>query len=400
MNTEATAKAQIPDEGGGDDGEARGFTRLTDRDRELLAVLALTRYLTADQLHRLFFDGHSERLVYSRLTKLTFPKGQAPYLQRLVARPHGGQEFSVWKPTTHALPAASLKTSQIRELPVHVVSSDHLQHEVQLNELFVSLWYTPGQPARARHPAFRWIPSDALKLNYGEYEIHEGRRFEKYIRPDAMLEMPSVQRRFFLECEMGTNPIVPKGPNKPDATLNKVARYQKYIRGEYGDGSHYKRQYPDGFAAEALFLVLTPGRAKSVNAALDAWRAKTTQRMSVLALTFDEAAAQLRALAGLPALPTAAARPSGVGSRESSGPKFEGAKMGVPTESPLLTDEETRLLVRFAEEAMASIHAARVAIRQLAPELRQQARLGEPPYPKGLREVEAIIGRAREAGGR
>jgi hypothetical protein len=383
-DSEDTAKERVPDQNDGRGAEEPGFTRLTERDKDILAVLALTRYLTAEQVHRLFFDGKRMWLAYKRLKKLTEPRGQPPYLEKLTARTYDGRRFGVWKPTANALTAAALKTSQIRELPVHDVSARHLEHAVQMNELFVELWRAPAKPARARHPAFRWIPSDALRLAYGEYEVQHGRQVERFIRPDAALDVLPARKRYFLECEMGTHTIVPQGSTKPDATINKAARYQKYLCGPIGmrgEVSPYSKQYPDGLTGEVLFLVLTAGRANSVNAALDEWRREQQAWTfaSMTALTFDDAAARLRALGGLPPL---SARAPG-DARASASPE--------QAASPFWTEADVRTLLRFAEQAMESIHGARVAIRRLSVQLRAQAQLAEPPYPKDLRQVETLL---------
>src|SRR5260370_31223239 len=47
-------------------GSARG-PRLTTRDRQLLGVLATARYLSSEQIHRLFFPGRTEAAWRGRL---------------------------------------------------------------------------------------------------------------------------------------------------------------------------------------------------------------------------------------------------------------------------------------------------------------------------------------------
>ncbi len=43
---------------------------LTERDRALLSYVGIARYASAEQLHRLFFDGRSKKQTYRRLAKL------------------------------------------------------------------------------------------------------------------------------------------------------------------------------------------------------------------------------------------------------------------------------------------------------------------------------------------
>jgi len=40
--------------------------------------------------------------------------------------------------------------------------------------------------------------------------MREGRREQRVIQPDALLELPLQRRRYFLECEMGTQMISPE----------------------------------------------------------------------------------------------------------------------------------------------------------------------------------------------
>jgi hypothetical protein len=66
---------------------------LTDRDRALLAFAAIARYVSAEQVHRLFFDGSSKKQTYRRLAKLCQPgarPGEGACLRRLqYRRPDG-----------------------------------------------------------------------------------------------------------------------------------------------------------------------------------------------------------------------------------------------------------------------------------------------------------------------
>jgi hypothetical protein len=71
---------------------------------------------------------------------------------------------------------------------------------------------TAGRSARVAHPAFRWLPSDAVRLTFNEWV--------RVIQPDVTLELPAQQRRCFLECEMGGHTISPGLSKPPGATLS------------------------------------------------------------------------------------------------------------------------------------------------------------------------------------
>ncbi len=110
---------------------------------------------------------------------------------------------------------------------------------------------------------------------------------------DAVLEIPSARRRYFLECEMGTHPILSGKHPKPGSTIAKVQSYEGFLR-SYVDASatqtFYARSYPDKYVPEVLFLVRTPHRAEAINEAIRQWRERLgTQTCVARALTIDAA---------------------------------------------------------------------------------------------------------------
>src|SRR6266446_5792207 len=178
--------------------------KLTDRDKDLLGLLVLARYLTADQVHRLAFSGKHASVPYRRLLKLSQANGQPAFLRQRFFRTYDGNRVAVWAPTPYAMPAALTRAPQLPELPKHDVGAQFLEHLIQLNELLVALWQNGTRCPKAVHPSFRWIPSDRVRLVWEEWEMREGRKQQRPIQPDAMLELPVQRRRYFLECEMGT----------------------------------------------------------------------------------------------------------------------------------------------------------------------------------------------------
>jgi hypothetical protein len=124
-----------------------------------------------------------------------------------------------------------------------------MNHALLLNELFVGLAEAPLKGAlaariaeipRRRHRnaadglyanatalGFTWIPSDSVRLPWQDYG--DGNSWERIILPDAVLELPKLRRRLFLECETGSHTIVPRGMHKPGSTLSKAVRYEGLI---------------------------------------------------------------------------------------------------------------------------------------------------------------------------
>ncbi|HZY03102.1 MAG TPA: hypothetical protein VFF02_06345, partial [Anaeromyxobacteraceae bacterium] len=77
----------------------RGAVKLTDRDKDMLGLLVLARYLTGPQVHRLCFEGRHESLAYRRLQKLTRGDGGPPFLRQRFFRTYDGNRVAVWAPT-------------------------------------------------------------------------------------------------------------------------------------------------------------------------------------------------------------------------------------------------------------------------------------------------------------
>ena len=358
--------------------------KLTDRDRDLLGLLVLARYLTAAQVHRLVFPGKHASLPYRRLLQLSRPGGQPPFVRQRFFRTYDGIRMAVWAPTPYALPAALSRSAPLPELPKHDVGAYFLEHLLQLNELLIALWRIEGRCPRAAHPAFRWIPSDRVRLTWGEWEMRDGRKQQRVIQPDAVLELPSLGKRYFLECEMGTQLISPGQAGAPGATLSKADRYQTFLAETSGldaQHTHYQAQYPDAFVPEVAFLVLNRGRAASVNKALAAWRSKLDggKSASIRAMTFEDAAAEIRSLAGLP-------------NTLSAGTTNNAASPPAPIDQAKMTPSEVQLLGRFLAESVSSIKRARAAFRALG-------RNDLPEYPATYEEAHTLLARLRAGDG-
>src|SRR5713101_2199054 len=87
--------------------------KLTDRDRDLLGLLVLARYLTATQVHRLAFDGKNRSLAYRRLLKLSREDGQPAFVRQRFFRTYDGNRIAVWAPTPYAMPAALARSAPL-----------------------------------------------------------------------------------------------------------------------------------------------------------------------------------------------------------------------------------------------------------------------------------------------
>jgi hypothetical protein len=257
-------------------------------------------------------------------------------------------------------------------MPKHDVGANFLEHLVQLNELLIDLWVTGQRCPRADHPMFRWIPSDRVRLAWGEWVMSQGRKQQRVIQPDAVLEVPKERRRYFLECEMGTQLIHPGEANAPGATLSKADRYQTVLTDLSGTGgrqTHYQAQYPDSFTPEVLFLVLTENRALAVNTALAQWRTKLggLRQCAIRAMTFDAATIEFRKFSA------------------QAPEKDARAHLGPPPVG-LISAADAEVLRLFILDALRSLKRARAVFREMA-------RVDLPEYPTSYEGAWAILQR-------
>jgi hypothetical protein len=295
---------------------------LRPRDRELLALLGLCRYLTVPQVVALFAGGRTEKAITDRLRTLAGEaRGKAwPFtptlLRPLSYRAFDGQPKRLWGLTVAGCAVAAGELGRILKPPRPDVGALFAEHFVSLTQLFVRL----AQPYLAaggvpRTLPFRWCVSDEVELPWQDAD-EAGCDKARVIRPDAVLEVPSAQRRFFIECETGTHTLEPLGPDKPQATVRKLERYDAFVSGlaDVPAGlSHYRRKYTDGWPCEVLFLVGSPGRQDSTQRALAACLERLAgTRLLARAVTLEEATTQLLSL--LPRLGAdAVRRDSGTG---------------------------------------------------------------------------------------
>jgi hypothetical protein len=287
--------------------------RLQRPDRELLALLGVCRYLTASQVVALQPGARTERGAAQRLRRLSGdgpPKGWpfSPALLRGVPyRAFDGEPLRVWGLTQAGFAVAAGELGRVLKAFRTDVGAVFAEHFVCLTELFVHLarpYLAAGVLPRAL--PFRWNVAEDVELPWRDRD-ETGCEKARVIRPDAVLEVPSSERRLFIECEMGTNPLTPLGPDKPQSTVRKLERYDAYVSG-FADVparlSHYRRKYPDGWPCEVVFLVRSESRRRATSAALTACLENLAgTRLCARAFTLEEAVAHCASLLPRPRAP-------------------------------------------------------------------------------------------------
>jgi len=327
-----------------------GFLR--PRDRDLIALVAIARYLSTEQARRLVFasttdsttcrkrlhslaglpmkerrqDAHQRRAVFD-----------PPYLRRLQFRDSLGHLVDLWALSSHGYAIAHHELGGDRKPTREDVGSAFLGHAVALTDLFVALAAPfTGAGVRACELPFHWDPIDSKHLPWQEYDSDNDKKRARRIIPDAVLELTGTRRRYFIECEMGTHSIVAASDEKAGATLAKTERYDEFFARNF-----YADSFPDRWPAEVLFLVRTDTRRESVNTALANWsRARAGVAVHARAVTLSQAASEL-----LPLLPPPPARP------------FPSR----PPRARNVTPTEAQTLKRFYQESLRRLDAAQRA---------------------------------------
>jgi hypothetical protein len=250
------------------------------------------------------------------------------------------------------------------------------EHFVRLTDLFVELVrpYLLTGVGVGKLP-FLWGVTEQLELPWREGGP-SGKERMRVVRPDAVLEIPAARRRYFVECETGSHTLVPRSPEKHQATVRKLERYDDYVCGladVRARLSHYRLSHPDGWPCEVLFLVPTQGRQESMASVLATFRSGRGGKSVVArALVLPEAVAHLRKL-----LPP----PPAVGPARSP-PADDRAPV-----APFYGELEHRAVKAFVLESHAALAEANTALRR--------RHLPLVPEPPSSAEMAAFLKRAQ-----
>src|SRR5712692_9294601 len=348
----------------------------TDRDRQLIGLLGVVRYLSTEQLNRLFYDGRNIDNMRRRLLRLAGKGALAfrrAFIRRLFYRTYEGERREMWTLTSAGYTLAATVLDAIIKIPRHDVGAAFREHSIVLNELYVALIMPPrGGYARARQTQFRWIPSDTVRLPWKQNLGHGSTTPDRLVLPDAVLEIPSAKRRLFLECEMGTHPIVTAARPRPGSTIAKVQNYEGFLRSfvdSRATQTFYARSYPDNYVPEVLFLVRTAHRVKTVNEAIRQWQQRLgTQTCVARALTVEAARDELLQVLG-----------------SHSNPATVGPER-------YLSQEDLATVRRFYNGTV-------LAFKEMRAKARAQ-REAPPAYPPMVEEMQALVERLHAVSGR
>src|SRR5437763_685208 len=187
-------------------GRAGRNRQLTERDRELCGLLAVCRYLTREQIERLMFPGRSKARSSTRLRQLAGRMGgQAAVIRGDLGYGSAEGWTAVWALTREGFEIGSERLGlKLERVPKHDVGQAFLKHEVMANEILLGLVAQDGKTWANVPRDFRWVLGEYLDLPFEEFTRVGSELEARRLQPDAMLEHPASQRRFFIEYETGS----------------------------------------------------------------------------------------------------------------------------------------------------------------------------------------------------
>ena len=356
---------------------------MTGRDRELVGHLGLVRYLRTKQIEELVFRGRAQSVVSARLGELAERHGSTRALIKKLWFVSGeGKRVLVWALTPSGYTLAEEVLGRRLKVPRHDVAAQFLEHATGVNDIYVALAKRPDapQPALRGKPAadfarvptiFRWVPSEELELPFEEYVRDEGRKRDRRLQPDALLEDLARRRRYLIEYETGSATV--RNTQHKSATLTKLTRYANFFH-DYSDvlckTTYYRKHFADDYAPVLLFVTRTAARRDTIATAVTEWSRSETMRFSVPALTLEQASTEFRALL--------------LGER----PRVPAA---VAPHEAFLSWRELHVLRSFQEEALQTIQRVRHMVRAGQPVA------SEPRYPAETLAAERLLQRLFES---
>jgi hypothetical protein len=112
------------------------------------------------------------------------------------------------------------------------------------------------------------------------------------LQPDALLEDPVAQRRYFIEYETGSATVA--DAKKSTSTMAKLNRYAEFLVGYAGNPFHgerdtfYTRAFKDAWPAEVLFVTPTEARRDTIAAVIRQRTESIKTKIAAQSVTLSE----------------------------------------------------------------------------------------------------------------
>lgn len=166
---------------------------LRRKDRLLLGVLGLARYLSAQQVIDLGLGARTQKATGYRLrglageaTRSKVRASRPAFLRRFSFRSFEGAPLHLWTPTADGYRLASDELGLALRVPRADVGAQFAEHFVFLTDLLVRLLQPLlGRAASLRDLPFRWEVAGDVDLPWRETDT-AGETRSRVLRPDAV----------------------------------------------------------------------------------------------------------------------------------------------------------------------------------------------------------------------
>src|SRR5436305_177973 len=269
--------------------------QLTERDRELCGFLAVCRYLTREQIERLMFPGRSKARSSTRLRQLAREiGGQAAVIRGDLGYGSADGWTTVWALTREGFELGSQRLElKLERVPKHDVGQAFLKHELMANEIFLGLVAQDAKTWAKVPRDFRWVLGEYLDLPFEEFTRVGSEVEARRLQPDAMLEHPASQRRFFIEYETGSATV--RDAKKSTSTMAKLDRYGTFLCAPAGNvladsrQTYYTRAFKDAWRPKVLFVSPSEARRQSLADVIGERASSDKYKVPAKSLTLAEA---------------------------------------------------------------------------------------------------------------
>ncbi|HEU4384686.1 MAG TPA: hypothetical protein VFR85_14460 [Anaeromyxobacteraceae bacterium] len=196
-----------------------------------------------------------------------------------------------------------------------------MERVLALNEVLLALVLAArkSETAPLTELPFRWrVPDEPLR-----FEVYERYRTTRpaILRPGAIIDFPRVNRRVFLEPELGVTSLVPVDPREAHVK-RRLERYSTFFisyADRNRDRSWYQASFPDAFYAEVLVLARTEDRRVRIERHVKDWF-RPDRDFAIRVVTFLGAVAVLTELVTQSAPPAKQSTPDPARGGSSSTP--------------------------------------------------------------------------------
>ena len=226
---------------------------VTTNEMEMLLALYHLRYLTAGQIHQLWYGTRSRNAADIRLCRLA--------ASGLIER----RRCVISNDTAYSLTSSGLR--RLRELrngdfrPTPPLSPTYLPHHLATSAVFAAL--AQGPAVVWEQLPFSWIGTLGAAIRFEESRRDEFgalRTRTALLRPDAIVSVGKAGPRVFVELDRSSE-CIREGDERRSIRRKLRAYGTVLLKGKVGDAqTWYAGAFPDGRAARVVFVLARTDR--------------------------------------------------------------------------------------------------------------------------------------------